>query len=992
VNGISLINPSKMTVPTDRGAFFDTGDKTITFPPNSVSPSFSLPKEFTMTFWTLVKDYSFYVIFLRSSSGFLYLRRLLIDEVLNFRVKTEEYDTGEQTNKLVKYSDQTWMMTTFSVGKEVRLYLNSDLLISYTLEKEFNAIEITEFNLGIKDDLTSFTGLAYNFIIFNEIRDFTGLLGSASSNCLKGTCEPCSFSIIESEVQGCLSKLLKTTYDSSGNFCFGCTESCSDNICLSCDKCKEKTCVIDENAVFCKCPSTAKASPVTCSCESQEFFDGENCQPCLPECKKCFNSTHCTSCLTQNSSLINGKCKCDDGFYNISSLSSENSCISCGKNCKKCGESGNCKLCKDPNANISNNCECNSGFFQSKTTCKSCYFECEECEDFLSCKTCISEFALPAGFGCKCLEGFGGQKPLVLKDSCRACHSDCETCTEAGICESCKFENSVAGKEGCDCAEGFYKKDQQCIACQPGCKSCNETTCLKCLDEFAQVKKDSCYCPDGFFEDFGSDSGNYTACRRCHDSCKTCNNSNSCIECYTQGAVIAKRGCSCPDRFTQIGLKCVECLTWNSLTGTCVFCDRNQYFSNLSCFNCPDLCLRCNQEKCFECKKNAFLNKDFCECETYYQGKSECLERNFFVKVELVERDMILVNFSLPLKEKLSPGNFEIRVKGSLVASLLKNEGADSYSIQFEILEELHYSTEVVLKFMENVLSVINSTLEENTFSFKLSPLKVDEKEAKKQEIKLQAKSTLYITFTITVLLSLMNWNFVSIWSFINIIQILLCLLFIDVKLPFEFQYTLIALNESVKIFNIFELFLKKESFPEMRTSWKHSGLSSVSFLLNFGHLVTIFILIIVSFIVSYFFKKLSMFRPFSYEFIKKRIENYNKSFFYDEFLRFYIQFYINMGIGSFVGTIYGQWENLSQVFDFIISLSLMGLTMMTPLLTLLFINKRKNLVLAHNEYILEHYGSLFYEFAFDKSLLITFFYFFYFTRRAFICLVLIFL
>ena len=984
INGESITKPQKSTQAIDRGAYFNSSDSTITLPPNTLINSFTLPEQFTIVFWSLVRDNSFYVLQITGSSFEIYLRRFVISQVLAFRVKTEDFDSGERFSSKFQYSPAKWNLVTFIVGKKVKLFINDELAEMYEIDSG-NGVggrSVSAARFGVKDLQTSFLGIVYNFIVVDVEEDYQGYLGEASSECLVGSCKACDFSILDDGLQGCLSKDDEKLTE---NLCPSCTGRCIEGKCLTCSNCKEKTCILEDTTVLCKCPSTSTANQYNCSCEAQMYFNGTSCNKCLDECERCLNSSHCQTCLSLNSINIKGRCQCEDGYYNISLLNSKESCISCGPGCKKCSPEGLCLSCIDPNANASDSCLCNKGFFNLKGTCKSCFYECEECQEYGPCTTCKSLNALPSTFGCKCVEGYGSKTPLVLIDSCLKCHEDCLACSQSGACDSCKDENSRPGSEGCYCVDGFFRSEGICMPCSRECKVCNETDCFECWDENAWVRGNECFCPEGFYDI--DEGGNYTVCGMCHRSCGNCTNPKTCTNCLYENAIQLKIGCECPARSYIDGKKCKTCETWSESLNSCIMCNNNQYFLEGKCINCPSLCLSCSKSQCFSCKPDSFLINNSCVCRDYYEGEFECQPFRFYFNANYEEPLNIISNFSLPLMNTLGTDDYMILINDKLAESKLLKNTESLYTI---IVDEFEYNQniEITLEFLETVISILNTTLEERFFNFEINIKGITKSSSTiKQDTIINTQSQLYITLSITMFLSIINFNFVSIWSFLNMMQLILYIRLINISLPDKFNYMLIALKDSPNIFNIFDYFISEDSFKNVTGNWLKFGYKTSSILINYGYLITLFFIINLTMVLAYLLQKLTIYKPFSYNFIQRRIKAYYMSFRYDEFLRFYIQSYLDLAIASFAGIKYGDTLYIIEFFDFLISIIIFSLAMLTPLIVLIFIHKRKNLVLSHNPVIIQKYGSLFYEFSYDKNLLITFFYFFFFTRRALIAL-----
>ena len=103
VNGESKLTSKRNVISTDRGVYFPLTDSTITLPPNEVSNSFPLPSTFSVVFWALVEDYTFYFLTFRSSAEVISIRRLAINQNLSIRIKTPTFDSSDQLTSTSSY-------------------------------------------------------------------------------------------------------------------------------------------------------------------------------------------------------------------------------------------------------------------------------------------------------------------------------------------------------------------------------------------------------------------------------------------------------------------------------------------------------------------------------------------------------------------------------------------------------------------------------------------------------------------------------------------------------------------------------------------------------------------------------------------------------------------------------------------------------------------------------------------------------------------------
>ena len=153
---------------------------------------------------------------------------------------------------------------------------------------------------------------------------------------------------------------------------------------------------------------------------------------CLPDCLKCVDGVSCSECNDTSSSLILGRCKCNPGFYEISTTSNF-SCNPCLTECYTCSDSSSCDICKNPNSNSTSenkaclgyckdNCTQPNNISCSDINCKNCLMQnpeiCEKCED---------NYLNDNG---KCLNC----EKLNASLSCLNCDDICDRCGKTEIC------------------------------------------------------------------------------------------------------------------------------------------------------------------------------------------------------------------------------------------------------------------------------------------------------------------------------------------------------------------------------------------------------------------------------------------------------------------------------------------------------------------------------------------------------------------------------
>lgn len=198
------------------------------------------------------------------------------------------------------------------------------------------------------------------------------------------------------------------------------------------------------------------------------------------------------------------------------------------------------------------------------------------------------------------------------------CHDSCKSC-EGGTVDECT-----------SCYIGYKLVNGKCIKmdCYPSCKECDEESidennqhCLSCQDnKLFQEDKNNCLdnCLDGYYKD-------YNYCRKCYESCLTCEKSGSkdfpnCKSCKDNKYLIndafeCKEDCEInyyKNKTEKICYRCNEnCETCSSRSiednNYCLTCDQNSEFKYLLNIANKSNCVK-------ECPNTTILNETINQC------------------------------------------------------------------------------------------------------------------------------------------------------------------------------------------------------------------------------------------------------------------------------------------------------------------------------------------------------------------------------------------
>ena len=983
VNGISSLDLLKNVVATDRGIYYKNNDATVSLPPNELVSEFSMLADTTIAFWVLAEDYSYYCYYCKSETKIVYIRRYSASSKLGFFYSDKLNGNTEIVTALNTFIAGTWYLIFTTFKDSIKLYLNKSLLISYSLTSPFSMTDLIGCNLGLKDSQVSYKGYIWSFELFDSVEQISSFISDTSSNCLVAGCSTCESSVVIGNITGCIPNQMIKTNSPSGSDCSKCSEGCNSNLCLSCELCEISSCTTIDSQILCVCPDEATPTENSCLCPDSYFFNGTHCLPCLPECLKCSSSSSCLLCKSQNSHLVSNGCKCDDGFYNLTSISELNSCLQCDEKCSKCSEPETCTECKFSGALLELNCECKSGYFKSNKKCQVCFPECLECASYGPCLSCKSTFSQITTLGCECLDGYGGPNSLLSEDSCVKCHDDCLKCNELGNCISCKDENKIPSDIGCKCKDGYYL-DVNCTRCTKNCKECNSTDCLKCFDTLAVAQNNECICPEATY----TKSSDPLECGLCRSDCKTCSDSNTCLECLVEGAKIVKIGCSCETGYYEKDGKCKECLTWNSEKGICEFCNNGEYFFSGKCLDCPELCTECDSNACITCVENAILVNNLCKCLSDYDGKIKCELKLFYADIKLDSDYNLLLTLSLEPQNLLNPSNIKIDCDKYQIKSELKAFNSKSYKIIMIYPSKLYSKINVRLVISENIVSKFNSSLTQNEYFLEI--VKSDaNKVSQSTKTYIQAGQTsFYLVASVSFFVSIFSFNFVSFWNFLNSIQFLVYLRLIDIKLPEKIDALIKALRQVTRVFNVFDYLISSSEFITLNGKYYEFGFENYSIFDNVGHWITMLMIIISNNLLVNIYMILFKNRC-KLNFLTNLMTKIAKNFKFNAYIRFFIQSYLDIGIACIIGVQFIHNQTIFELISYILCTIFILIIILTPVISIIFMNKHKDEISQGDSNILEKYGSLFYELSKDHGLLASFFYFFFFLKRLFFIIIL---
>ncbi|ELP84060.1 protein serine/threonine kinase, putative [Entamoeba invadens IP1] len=411
---------------------------------------------------------------------------------------------------------------------------------------------------------------------------------------------------------------------------------------------------LDPINLICKdCPNYClRCNDTTCLlCDQNYILSGGKC---LSKSSQCQNSFHdrCTKCEVGKSINSNGVCincgtTCD-------SCSSSDKCNLCKKGFgvlaqnKTCGKESSVLYTSNNNA-----ISCYSNFVLENSTCILCsekYPNCMVC-DMNNCLVCQTNFIF-TGSNQKCVSKESAhcnaisnsicisceQKFYLEEENCSPCGENCDVCrnnslcsictspyyNHNGICEENKRDNcNTEGEASClRCEDSFYFDDQStpmssnCTKCSPNCLTCTTySRCLSCSDSLflvgntCQTMNEGCtkamisgggcaICENGYYRDG-------IECKKCDDSCKSCQYNTVCYECSDNYFWATSTSCKNYSYLTN-------CVSGKESVNGCTQCLDGFYIATPFCLSCQENCLLCDSTLCTKCVDNYILKNSQC--------------------------------------------------------------------------------------------------------------------------------------------------------------------------------------------------------------------------------------------------------------------------------------------------------------------------------------------------------------------------------------------
>ncbi|CAG9335196.1 unnamed protein product [Blepharisma stoltei] len=492
----------------------------------------------------------------------------------------------------------------------------------------------------------------------------------------------------------------------------------------------------------------------------------------------------------------------------------------------------------------------------------------------------------------------------------------------------------------------------------------------------------------------------YNACYKCNIKCKS-----SCRDWRSACSLCGDLLCdNCID-YSSIG--CVSCKE-NAINHDSCICDINYVLdpsNNNTCipvkdggfrgsdgklYSCPNLCTHCESlTKCNSCVENASLKNELCYCDLSYNGTKNCTLVTFSASLTVLSDNSLYLIFSESLANSLTVNDFTITIEKQGEASFkMENVNNTCYYISLNIVEAVSKGTLAILKFLNltEVRSVSNGILNSSVMSVSLNSYDPQPYSPAIAAISSQATAAVQTAISGAVVMSVANPSPSSLWSMMNSLQILSYLTLSGIPFSSKMSTFLINLNSFNLFPNAFSYIIDKNEGNTPYSQAKEFGYDSDLILITTGNDFTLIMASLLILPIIWFFSQCS------YRWLGKKFMKTIKAYQFAFYLRFWIQCYLELGAAASIGLATLGLNNITQITNFIICISICMLLIATPPLHFWFSYKNKNRIQSREKTFTALFSSLFYEFRIDRGLLATQYYFVFFIRRLIYIVNLVFL
>ena len=457
------------------------------------------------------------------------------------------------------------------------------------------------------------------------------------------------------------------------------------------------------------------------------------------------------------------------------------------------------------------------------TDCSLCVDQlCKFCHDFVGCDQCVENASLQSNTTCTCKSG-----TYLAESTCKPCPAGCSICTSPTVCSSCS-----SGK--------YITPSTECVACDPNCLTCTSAAvCQSCFSGALLDSAGKCFCAPSYYAKSSASN-----CVPCISPCLTCLSATACL--------------SCPSNTRLLNFTCK--------------CAPGYYGPAESCLVCPQLCEVCTGDSCLKCFNGYFAVESQC-LEHCPVGFFEDLEQwvchykpgsSVAASTEVTINNTVILTFAQPLTPQLQLSDLEITLTDSsgniyhvtvLFAELLANQ---TYELKITI-EGGYLPPEnqlnITLLHSDTYFDAAGNGLETNTFSLRLHPLDATTDSVYSPVLSRAQSAASNSLLAGGLTTSLLAGNLATIYSLINIVQMITYFPLSTVQLPDNLRALMVSLNLQAYFPNPLagSLGPVEGNAPEFARQY---GYESATFLANAGVILISFCANLAAFPISWMLSK----------------------------------------------------------------------------------------------------------------------------------------
>ena len=486
-----------------------------------------------------------------------------------------------------------------------------------------------------------------------------------------------------------------------------------------------------------------------------------------------------------------------------------------------------------------------------------------------------------------------------IKECFESIYKNCYTCAPPMVLCTNK----------CYCNNNYYWNRTTCLACDSSCSICNGPLLSDCLLNNITNNK---ICKDGyFFHSDTCDNVTYYNCFPCDPSCFSCTgpDSTDCNSCIQNATLQSNNSCLCSEGWS----------------GTPPLCIRNYFTAGLFVISSNQAVIVFSEplkEQLFNSNLSVFLNKENFSInminsssylvkivydESNLQNKSlklliigsivsqynsllltqnlntiinPCQYLNFTLSITLTLENSLILSFHEKLLLPLIQKDMKLSISNIKDYSFIVTEySVSSYLINVTYNENIGNNSELVFKFTNPVYSMCNHSLMTLKYEFDLNPT-VLSYEALAIYNSEQTSTTVTQSITVgSVSISILNLNFITLWSFWNTIQLLCYIRLSSIRLPPKFNGQLKGLIKFNMIPNVFEYFLNEKDYKITEPQLLNFGFTTSLIFFNCGRMITIGLALFAFFVVCIIAKLLLFLTPCKSTLLTLKVDSLIQSF-----------------------------------------------------------------------------------------------------------------